>query len=303
MSTQINCNNDVKNLGWLDCLSNLKHFKRLILVPTYDADGDLNEFATKSAVTKAAIQALINSETAGNRIFPMPIIKNVEFTSDDAKVATDDDDQSYFIRHGQMSCIGMIWGATEVFIYKLSSFNYASNYNVYAIDNAGNFIYLTDEATKLKVKPIPISDFYVMPVQATAEDVYKAKVSFKFDLKGDSRYLLRHINANDLDFDGLSTSDIYSLEDVTLTVGTPTTGGATITAKLTQEPDINVVGLAKEDFILKDDAGGAETITTLVDNGNGTYTATWTVGADGYVLTAKKDKYSFNTATFSVSGS
>jgi hypothetical protein len=275
----------------------------LVLVPTYDADGDLNEFATKSAVTKAALQALIDNATDGNRIYPMPIIKNVEFTSDDPKVATDDDDQSYFIRHGQMMFAGMIWGATEVFIYKLSSFNYASNYNAYAFDNAGNMLYLTDEATKLKVKPIPFSDFYVGIIQATADDVFKAKVSFKFDLKGDSRYLLRHISAADLDFDGLSSSDLYSLEDVTLTVTSPTAGGGTITAKSTQEPDISVVGLEKTEFTLTDDAGGAETITTLVDNGDGTYTATWTLGADGYVLNASKARYDFNTATFTVTGS
>lgn len=74
------------------------------------------------------------------------------------------------------------------------------------------------------------------------------------------------------------------LQDVTLAVTSPTIAGFTLTV-LTTCDNVGVEGLVKEDFTLADDEGGAETIDTLTDEGNGIYTALATLGADDYVLT------------------
>lgn len=297
---EYNCNSNFSDLGNLDCLSKMGTPRRLILVPLTDADGDANEFATIAAVTKTAVQAKFDATDIRDRFFPTAELANVEQVREEVKVETDDYGIDFFIRHGVKSFNAKIWGAWYQMLERLSTYNFASNLGVFIIDNKGNFVYKTDASTKLKVQPIPIKSFYVSDEDAGAESVFKGMISYKYDLEAAENYLVRYIDVDDLDFDGLSTTDVYSLYDVTLAVTSPTTAGGTITAYIDGDSDQPVTGLLLADFTLVDDASGAETIDSVTDNEDGTYTATWTVTNDGYVLSASKAKYDFTSASFTV---
>ena len=293
-----NCSNTPKNLGFKELQNNLRHLKRLILVNTYDSSGVLTELADNDAVTKSALQAKFNAANTQDRFYPTPIIKNVAITSDDAKTVTDDDDQQYFIRHGKIAFEGYIWNPTEEVIRKLASWNYKGEIAFYGIDNAKNFKCLRDVETLLKVRPIPIRSFYVNAVEPTADDVYKAKITFEIDVD-DLRYYLDHINYCDLDFDGLNSNDVYSLEDVSLTVTLPTETGCVVDAVFTEDPYVKVDVLKKADLLLTK-AGVPVTISDLTLQDDGTYVLEAAMTAGEHVLTGSKSRYAFGSATFTV---
>lgn len=291
-----NCANTPKNLGFRELQNNLRHLKRLILVNTYDSSGVLTELANNAAVTKSALQAKFNAANTQDRFYPTPIIKNVAITSDDPKVSTDDDDQAYFIRHGKIAFEGYIWNPTEDVIRKLASWNYKGEIAFYGIDNAKNFKCLRDTETLLKVRPIPLRSFYVNAVEPTADDVYKAKVTFEIDVD-DLRYYMDHINYCDLDFDGLSANDVYSLEDVSLSVTNPTGTGFTVTAVFTEDPTEKVDVLKVANLLLTK-AGNPVSISALTLQEDGTYIAEAVMTANEHVLTGSKSRYSFDSDTF-----
>lgn len=297
--SEYNCNSTFANLGNQDCITKLGTPRRIIIVPLTDSDGDVNEFATVAAVTKAALQAKFDASDIKDRFFPTAELANVEQQSEEAKVETDDYGIDYFIRHGVKSFKAMIWGAFYQYLERLSKYNYLGNLGVIIIDNKGNLIYKTDAATKLKVQPIPIKSFYVTDVDAKADSVFKGSLQFKYDLEADDRYLIRYIDAADLNFDGLSTTDVYSLYDVTLDVTAATQTGATITCYIDGDSSQGVTGLVKADLTLVVNGAGVS-VTTLTDNGNGTYTAAWTANTGTATLTATKSKYAFNTDSFSI---
>lgn len=294
MTNEFNCNDSFSNLGAVDCINKMGTPRRPIIVPLYDADGDLNEWANVAAFNKAALQAKINATDIKDRIFPVDFINNVEQTREDVKVETDDYDIDYFIRHGVKPFQAMIWGASYNYMKRLSAYNFASNLGVILIDNNGGVICKTDLATKTKVQPIPIRSFYVSDVPATADTVLKAKLQWKYALEGNEYLSLMYIEPSQLDFNGLSKVDIYSLYDAKISVGTPTTGGAVVSVFIDGNPTQPVYGLVAGDFtVLK---GVTPVTPTIVSSVNGVYTMTWTTTSGSHTITATKNRYDFGTA-------
>lgn len=294
MTNEYNCNDSFSNLGAIDCINKMGTPRRVIIVPLYDADGDPIEWANLAAFTKASLQSKINATDIKDRIFPVDFINNVEQTREDVKVETDDYDIDYFIRHGVKSFQAMLWGASYNYMQRLSAYNYLSNLGVILIDNNTGVICKTDLATRKKIQPIPIRSFYVSDVPATSESVLKAKIQWKYALEGNEYLSLMYLEPSQLDFNGLSKVDLYSLYDVALTVGTPTTGGAVVSAYIDGNINQPVYGLVAGDFtVLKGVTPITPTITTSV---NGVYTMTWTATAGDYTITASKNRYDFGAA-------
>lgn len=298
---EYNCSQDLENLGNLKCQSLWGIERRLILCLRTKSDGTNNEFATVSAFTKSALQAKFDNTDSLNRYYPTKEISNVEPTVGDPVAPTDDYGKIFFQRYGIISRKAMGWGWTNKYIAKLSSFNNNEDLAAFPVFSNGCIGYLTDAETELKVMPIPLKGFMATPM-IDGDKVHKCSLSYQFDLEGNENNLLRVIDAKDLDFEALSANDVYALDDVTLTVSAPTVAGFTITAKIMGRDELPLRGLVVADLVLTDDADGAETITTLTETATpGVYTAAATLTADGYKLTGSKKKYSFNTATFTVS--
>lgn len=299
--SEYNCESELQNLGNLKCQSLWGIERRLILCLRTKVDGTNNEFANEATFTKTALQLLFNSVEAGNRFYPTKEISNVEPTVGDDVAPTDDYGKIFFQRYGIHSRKAYGWGWTNKYIAKLSSFNNNEDLAAFLVFSNGCIGYLTDASTETKVMPIPIKGFMAKPI-IDGDKVQKGMLSWQLDLEGEENNLLRVIDAKDLDFAALSANDVYALDDVTLAVTNPTVAGCTVTASILGRSDLPLRGLVKADLVLTDDAGGSETITTLTETTTpGVYTLAATLGADGYVLTGNKAKYSFNTTTFTVS--
>ena len=294
------CNTNITDLGAINCFNELGALRRLILMPLFDADGDANEWADKDAFTKSALQTKINSADIRDRIFPTEFLNNVEENREDVKVETDDFDIDHFIRHGVKSFQAIIFGASFTYLSNLSSLNFLSGWGVIGIDTNGNILHKTDSATKTKVQPIPIRSFYVADVSATSESVSKGMLKFKYALDGNDYLNLSIIKSSELDFDALSSTDLYSLEDVELEVSAQTIAGATVTAYVLEDgTKYPVYGLTAFTCL----KGASPVVVTVASASEGVYTLTWTTTAGDHTITASADGYDIETTSFTVSGS
>jgi hypothetical protein len=63
--------------------------------------------------------------------------------------------------------------------------------------------------------------------------------------------------------------------------------GVNIDSYATTDPNGQITGLVKADFVVKDDTPSVESINTSTDNGDGTYTLAFSpsLGADNYTVT------------------
>ena len=139
-----------------------------------------------------------------------------------------------------------------------------NKFGVYIIDKAGNFVYATDDSTKLLVNPIMVDEnsYSVELIKKTEGEPSMVKITFDFrETEKDS--LLRAIDESDLDFDGLSSIDVYGLWDVTHAVTSISTTGWTST--VTEEIyGFAVQGLVAGDFSAYNDTDSAAVSITSV---------------------------------------
>lgn len=299
--SEYNCKSNVKDVGNPTCESLNGVLRRFIICPLADENGSIVEYANAAALTKAAIQARFNNTNPLNRFYASIEVANVEYDYADPEAPEDDFGKAYFLRHGKKTTTAIGWNWQDSYIDNWSGFNYQEGYGIIEITAQGNLIALTDAETKLKIRPIPIQQFYINGMK-DGDKIQKAKIKYQYDLEGVENYLIRPVDKNDLDWNPLSKNDVYAMDDVTITVTNPLASGATVTALIDGNPDRPVIGLVKADLTLVDDAGGAETITSLTDNGDGTYTAVWTIIADDYVLSGNGNaaRYDIGSTTFTV---
>jgi hypothetical protein len=291
--TEFNCNTDFKNVANHDCANELSAIRRTIILPLYDKDGNVNEFANVAAFTKVALQAKLNAANIADRFFPTSMLNNVEAPAAEPKVEADDMEIDHFIRHGVESFKAKMWEVNHKYLARWANFNHKKNLGYFGIDTKGNIEYMTDSATELKVRPIPLESLYFDLENPQSESVFKGTISFKRNLQ-ENKYLRRVINVDDLDFNPLSTADVYGLYDVIIS-GSPTGSGGSITFLIDGNASQPVLGLKKEDLVLT-----TGTITSLTEVGAGVYTAAWTLSSGTFTLTGSKSKYSFNTLSFVV---
>lgn len=300
--SEYTCNTAVTDLGNPTCPSLRGVPRRVILAPLYNADGSAVKFANVAAFTKSALQAKFNETDPEERFYPTKEISKVEFSYDDVVAPEDDYGTSAFQKHGNKKLKGVGWQWTDDYANKLSSFNYLQTWGIFEIFSTGHIGCLTDAATRTEIRPKPIKSFYVRPVM-DGDKVAMVNIQWTYDLEGSEVYKEKVIDKADVNFDGLSSVDVYALDDAVITVSAYDDAGGTVTVLVDNDADRPVTGLVKADFVLTDDAGGAETITTVTEVGNGVYTFVWTLGKDDYVLDGSKNRYDFTAGTFTVTTS
>lgn len=282
---------DLKNLGASACRNPMQIAKRLIFVPLLGSDAAVNEIATAAGVTKSALQAYFDGAHKLDRFYPTPLLENVENTRGETMFHEFDSGAKLKVKEGVKHFIGHLPAEHPLLLEGLKSFE-GQNFGIYIIDADGNFIYQTDASTKLKVKPFEVdgNSFVATYIEPTSKEVAMVKIEFDY-MANTKDELMRFIASDDLDFNGLSTVDVYSLWTVTWAL---TTGVDQCTLVAETEYGVPVTGLLKTTNITA--SGG--TIGDIVETSDGHYTIPFTglSGTTTITITITKPLYDFGAA-------
>ncbi len=301
------CSLGKSNTQQNSCPDLMQIASRIIIAPKFKADGTRQEFATTAAVTKAALQALFDAVDIDDRLFPVMELKNVVDIAADSSFQEFTDKSKVKIEDGKRNFEGFIINQGAKYLKKLESWAcQLDGWGIYIIDKNENFVYITDIDTELKVRPIlvDVNSFEAKLVKATDTTVEMIKISFDFHQSQHDKYL-RYIAAEDLDFSGLDTADVYALYD---TVGVGASVGIAHTSMsmtITTDYGLPVKGLLITDFY--DTIGGtasklwnvttglAVAIVSVTEYPDGIYTFTFAAQSAGNVMrcTPVKSHYDF----------
>lgn len=315
MSGLCECGSSLGNTGLPNCQPIFSAGSKLIIVPTYDEDGNLNSVDPTDTLNAAYFSALVNNTDGSIRWYPLPKMKNITDERGDAKYQEFDDGTKAFIQQGARPFAGFIAEGTPQLQGKIEGYR-CSEISAYVVDINRNLIGKQSDDDGL-LYPIKIDNdsWYCKFVKATsAGTISGVMVGFNWDIdEQDSD--LRFISASNIDTNLLN---LNGLIDATITV--VSTGQTSMVFKVLTDAGeignpIRVKGLVAADFF--DSVGGtasrlynvtdsaAVTITALTE-GTGTnagqYTATYTsqTVSDVIRITPVKDGYSFTANTGTV---
>lgn len=275
------------------CPSIMDIAKRLILIPELDSSGLKNEITTVAGVTKSALQAKFDAAEKLDRYYPISILENVEDVRAEPEFFEFNSGKKSKIREGVRTFVGFIPFQGPEYLGKLEEWA-CNKFGVYIIDKSGNFVYSTDEATKQKVQPIMVDEESFSAELVKKTDAEPAMIKITFDFRETEKdALLRAIDESDLDFEGLSSVDVYGLYDATHSVsGISTTA---FTSTITEEIyGFKIEGLVAGDFSLYNDTQSSSvTITSVTESADGVYDFVIPVqtSADSMTLSMTKSGY------------
>lgn len=275
------------------CPSVMDIAKRLILVPEVNASGAVNKFATAGDVIKATLQGKFDAADKYDRFYPIDVLENVEDIRADAEFFEFNSGKKAKIKDGTRTFTGFIPFQAGEYMGKLEDWS-CNKFGVYIIDKAGNFVYATDESTKLEVLPIMVDEasFSVELMKKTDAEPVMIKITFDFR-ESEKDALLRLIKESDLDFDGLSEVDVYGLYDAKHVVSDISTTGFTSTISEAFY-GFAIENLVPADFSLYNETTSAPvTITAAPETSEGVYEFTFAAQtvADVLKLSLSKSGY------------
>lgn len=294
-----NCIN-FKNLGAATCPNLAKIARRLEFIPEFDSSQTKNEFANEAAVTKAALQAKFDAANIKDRFFVTPLLENVEDIRSETTFQEFNSGNKKRVKKGVRHFIGYFTDEHPLLLEKLESWR-GQDFGINIIDSAKNYIYSTDKETKTKVQPILVDgeSFDVQLMKSTDAEVNMIKIEFDYRTEAEDS-LLRYIDANSLDFNGLSSSDLYSLWDVESTFTSPVAAGVTV--QLDTDYGIAVEGLLVGDLAIYNITTSAAVVPTSITESTtvpGSYDIVYPAQTPANVLrfTFTKSKYDFALVT------
>jgi hypothetical protein len=219
----------------------------------------------EDAVTKTALQTLFAAASVKDRYYPLPSMKNVENVREESKFFTWDDDERDFLKQGAKQFKGHIKveDGGPALVKKLQAWR-GAEFGAFLIDEDGNFIYRTSDGTLVQPLHIAGGSFDVRWIEPAAEAVGMVEVSWNWhpDLNDGE---LRYITKENLDFDGLSYTDVFGLYDVDITTSSPST--TALTVAIVTDYNVPVTGLALTDMRLYNTTDSAEvTITSATES-------------------------------------
>ncbi len=247
---------DLGNTGTISCPFLMKIIAKVVLIPKYATDGTVNKIASGN-LTKSVLQAHFDNARKLDRYYPTPLLKNVTNERGDPENFEWDGGGKTFIREGVRSFTGMIDRGTPELEGRFNQWN-GQEMGFYAFDSDGNFIYKDAGDDSGDYLPIPIDggSFYCGFKWASNSD--PSMLALQFDvLQTEKDSDLRYTVAADLDFDGLDTSDVYGLSEVTVVVTAASATAATFTASLD-------MGGALSGLLVGDLVGNNDTDDTVV---------------------------------------
>lgn len=258
------------------CITLMEVTKRIDIIPVYDSTGARNYIDLTGQIDQAMFTALINQSDDSKRLYPLPVIKDIDDQRADPIMEKTKDDASYFIREGIRSFVGYIMrkdasmrlkGAIEA--------ARCGEVGVYLVDRLGNYIgIVSDDKTKLYPIRLDSDSISATLVKTTDTTVQKLKLMFNFS-PDESDTCLGMISSTEM---GDATPLLFKgLIDVYMKIiGSITTTG--FAAKLYTDfgtpitPEV-LEGVTTPDFVSSDDAATSQ-VYNQTDDANVAVTAT-----------------------------
>ena len=294
-----NCDVGLSNTGLPNCAPIFSVTKKLILVPTYKADGTKNFIDLTATLDPAYLTAAINDADTAERWFPLPYFENV--TSDRAESSFEDapSGRKAFIKQGTRTMTGEIWGK-DALPQLVGQINDARcvNLSAYVVDLNGAILGIGSADADTILYPIKLDAQSVDAVYTFATDstTTKLTVTLSWDDSEKDKDLYMIQDTIDFTFDALDTNgllDVKGVHSSPSVTGFVTEMNYIYGSLKSLVPD---TGLLVGDFSLYNNTSAASvTITSVTESPDGTYTFVipTQTSADVKVLTPSKDGRSY----------
>lgn len=294
--SDLNCNIGGSNTGQ-SCVPIMRVQKKIILVPTFDSTGAVNEIDLTQTLNEAYFVARINDTDASQRWYPLPEMKNIVDERGDSLYQTFEDGSKVFISQGTRTFNGLIVGADAApqMVGKITSHR-GVGMSIFIVDKEKNLIgKVGSSATKLAPIELEADSIDAKFIKTIDTAIQAIQVSFDVHMNEDDADL-RMIQSTEMSYD---ISRLRGLIDVDATISSISTTGFTATLTTDGGTPITPVlckGLVAGDFALYNvtDAS-AVTISTMTESPSGVYAFTFTAqtSADVLRLTPTKNGYDF----------
>ncbi len=264
------CNVGLSNTGTA-CTPVMSVTDKIILVPYYNNDGEVNSIDLTDTLDAAYFTALVNQADASKRWFPLPSLKNVADERAENVVESFDDGSSVFITDGNRSFTGLLIKGSVQLLKKINAAR-CVEVGIFVIDRQGNLIgsILADGT----LAPIKLDKDSISALLVKTTDTTVQKIQLKFNFSQDeSDENLRMVTADEMSYD---VRLLKGLLDITVTYSSITTTGFVATLKTEYGTVITPVldkGLDLADFALYNDTDSAAvTPSSVTEDPEGVYT-------------------------------
>lgn len=289
------CSATLNNTGTPSCPTLMRDAEMIILVPKYLSDGTLNTIDLTDLLDQAYFDGRVNSTDPLYRWYPLPRLKNPNSERGDAVYVDYEDLTKDFVHQGVRSFSLLLPNQEPTLLGKLESWR-CQEFGIFIVDKNRSLIGMGDIDGFLRPIIIDQNSFtpnYILP---KATDVATIDIKFNFDTDEQDADI-RMILASEIS--PVNLVNLKGLLDVDSTYSSISTTG--FTAKLTTQygsilnPKV-VAGLVIGDFALYNLFDSlAVTISTMVENPDGTYAFTFAAQGSGETLrlTPTKTKFDF----------
>ena len=294
MGRVCNCNLSFANTGEVNCKQLMSVARKIVLVPTYDSLGVRNTILPGDVLNAAFFSGKINNADPMKRWYPTGYVDNVKDERAEPIMETLQSQKKLFVQDGIRSFEGIIVEENNFLVGQFLTFR-CKAFSIYIIDKEGNIIGSYD-GTNFNPIQVDNDTFNALLVKTTDTTTQKVKLSFEFS-RTENDEDLKMIAMSELT--GVNPLLLTGLLDVNVATSSPTTTGfvATLTTDYgTFKTPIAVVGWLLANFTLYNVTDAASvTITSVVENPNGTYTFAFTAQttADVVRLSAVQAGFSF----------
>jgi len=293
------CGQDPGNLGLSNCKDLFKSIKKIVLIPTYDSDGNRNKIAAADVLDASYFTDLINEEDTTKRWYISPDLENVVTERGDNKTEEMTGGKIIYLEEGTRTFVAVITGAPAELKKKLDLWS-CNEMSYYIIDKEGSIIGSYDgvDLYPIQVENDTFSAKFMMP---TPEGSQKIEVSFNVsELENDGD--LKKITKTESGTDPLRFRGLIDLNMV-LTSVTTTSLIATLTLDYgTFKTPQGGTGFVADDFVSSDsdtvaniynDTVSSDVPVTASEGAGGAYTLTYAPQtlADELIVKFKKTGY------------
>ncbi len=286
------CGTGLGNTGLPNCVGELQEVKGLILVETFDSTGARNRVAKTEVIDDAFVDDLINESDSSKRWFPLTALEEIGGERAEAVYQTSASGTKKFVKKGVRNFTAQLWSGGTPLEKSLDSTKCA-NVSVYQVDATGKLVGIDLGDGYLYPIRIQKSTFECLRVDAKGQDPLYWTISFDWDSREFDTNLAYMVAESDL----LSKNGLIEISSEISAIASGSFKATLFNGfGALNNPNVND-GLLIADFALYNTTtSAAVTISTMVENPEGTYQISYASGVTaGNVLrlTPSKDGYSY----------
>lgn len=274
----LNCSTNFQNTGLQVCNEDLGYWSKLILTPT-----DFEIDTASNAILEATWKTAINDDSE-DRIRPFPQIKFWAENSEETQYEDGIAGSKIFVREGRYD-VNMILAEIAFCLHKKLRGLNNGKWSYYIVTSNGYILGYTLDGTKF----LPFSaDIIRVEKQMLTDGTTALKTPVRIVGSDATEWNDNGVWVKPTAFNPINLDGIH---DVILAyVGSATSTTATISV-ITTCDNVDVIGLVVGDFQLLNSSLVSQTINTVTDNDDGTYTLAYdALAPDSYTFNLKAPK-------------